>query len=104
MFIPDYRVMEKSLTLDYVNWAKAVFIKVTNLISMLIKTFMTHILQFFILRLLLRSMAEGRSFSGPNIWLRPKVKIAPTVQHWLFYMSAENSMLFIENLMFFIKI
>jgi hypothetical protein len=26
--------------------------------------------------------AEGQSLSGPNIRLRPKVKIAPTVQHW----------------------
>ena len=48
---------------------------------MLIKTFMTHVLQFFILRLRLRSTTEGRSFSGPNIWLRLKVKIKPTVQH-----------------------
>ena len=44
-------------------------------------TLMTHVLQFFILRLWLRSMAEGRSFSGANIRLRPKMKIAPTVQH-----------------------
>ena len=36
-----------------------------------------------ILRLRLRPTAKGRSFSGPNIRLRPKVKIAPTVQHWL---------------------
>ena len=43
---------------------------------------MTYVLHFFNLRLWLRSTAEGRSFSGPNIWLRPKVKIAPTVQHW----------------------
>ena len=42
---------------------------------------MTHVLQLFILRLRLRSTAEGRSFSWPNIWLRPKVKIVPTVQH-----------------------
>ena len=28
-------LMEKSLNLDYVNWAKAVFIKFTNLISMI---------------------------------------------------------------------
>ena len=39
------------------------------------------------LRLRLRPMAKGQSFSGPNIWLRPniwlwpKVKIVPTVQH-----------------------
>ena len=25
---------------------------------------------------------QGRSLSGPNIRLWPKVKIAPTVQHW----------------------
>ena len=37
---------------------------------------------FLILRLRLWSTAEGRSFLGPNIRLRPKVKIAPTVQHW----------------------
>ena len=37
---------------------------------------------FFILRLRLRPTAKGRSFSGPNIRLRPKVKIVPTVQHW----------------------
>jgi len=42
---------------------------------------MTHVLQFFILRLRLRSTAKDRSFSGPNIRLRPKVKMAPTVQH-----------------------
>ena len=36
---------------------------------------------FLILRLRLRSTAEGRSFSEPNIRLRPKVKIGPTVQH-----------------------
>ena len=33
---------------------------------------------FFILQLWLRPMAKGRSLSGPNIRLRPKVKIAPT--------------------------
>ena len=38
---------------------------------------------FFILRLWLRPTAKGRSFSGPNIRLRPKVKIVPTVQHWI---------------------
>ena len=43
---------------------------------------MTYVLCFFFLRLRLRSTAEGRSFSWPNIWLRPKVKIMPTVQHW----------------------
>ena len=37
----------------------------------------------FNLRLWLRPMAKGRSFSEPNIRLRPKMKIAPTVQHWL---------------------
>ena len=25
---------------------------------------------------------KAEVFLGPNIWLRPKVKIAPTVQHW----------------------
>ena len=33
------------------------------------------------LRLRLWPTAKGRSFSGPIIRLRPKVKIAPTVQH-----------------------
>ena len=42
---------------------------------------MTYVLCFFILRLRLRPTAKGRSLSGPNIRLRPKVKIAPTVQH-----------------------
>ena len=36
----------------------------------------------FILWLRLWSTAKGRSFSGPNIRLRPKVKKVPTVQHW----------------------
>ena len=40
---------------------------------------------FLILRLRLRPTAEGRSLSGPNIRLRPKVKIRPTVQHWCTY-------------------
>ena len=42
---------------------------------------MAYVLCFFILRLRLRPTAEGRSLSGPNIRLRPKVKIVPTVQH-----------------------
>ena len=42
---------------------------------------MTYVLHFFILRLRLRPTAKGRSLSGPNIRLRPKVKIVPTVQH-----------------------
>ena len=29
------------------------------------------------------SATATAKFSGPNIQLRPKVKIAPTVQHWL---------------------
>ena len=37
---------------------------------------------FFILRLWLQPTAKGRSLSEPNIRLRPKVKIAPMVQHW----------------------
>ena len=40
---------------------------------------------FLILRLRLRPMAKGRSLSGPNIRLRPKVKIAPRVQHYYSY-------------------
>ena len=40
-------------------------------------------LKFWNLLLWLRSTAEGQSFLWPNIWLRLKVKIAPTVQHWL---------------------
>ena len=35
----------------------------------------------FIFNLWLRPTAKGRSFSGPNIRLRPKVNIVPTVQH-----------------------
>ena len=46
--------------------------------------FLDIFFMFFILRLRLRPTAEGRSLSGPNIRLRPKVKIAPTVQHCLF--------------------
>ena len=46
------------------------------------KTFMTYVLLFFILRLRLWPTAKGQSFSGPNIRLRPKVTIAPTVQHY----------------------
>ena len=42
-------------------------------------------LTFFYPTALARPTAEGRSLSGPNIRLRPKVKIAPTVQHWLFH-------------------
>ena len=36
---------------------------------------------FLILQLRLQPTAKGRSFLGPNIRLRPKVKIVPTVQH-----------------------
>jgi hypothetical protein len=50
----------------------------------LFKTFIPYVLLFFILRLRLRPMVEGQSLSGPNIRLRPKVKIAPTVQHCFF--------------------
>ena len=57
--------------------------KFTNLVWMIAdQNFYDICFTFFILRLRLRSTAEGRSFSGPNIRLRPKVKIAPTVQHW----------------------
>ena len=38
-------------------------------------------LKFLILQLRLRSTAEGQSFLGPNIRLRPKVKNVATVQH-----------------------
>ena len=48
-------------------------IKFTNLSLMFLK--------FLILRLRLRSTAEGWSFLGPNIRLRLKVKIGPMVQH-----------------------
>lgn len=54
---------------------------------------MTHVLRFFILRLRLRPTAKGRTFSGPNIGLRPKVKIEPTVQHWLFASSLSGDLL-----------
>ena len=40
-----------------------------------IKTFMTYVLNFLILWLRLQSL------SRPNNWLRPKMIIAPTVQH-----------------------
>jgi hypothetical protein len=60
----------------------------------LIKTFITYVLRFFILRLRLRPMAVGRSLSGLNIRLQPKVKIAPTVQHWTIY---NFSMYFFSN-------
>ena len=42
---------------------------------------MTHVLKKF--DPTASATAEGRSLSGPNNWLRPKVKIAPTVQHWI---------------------
>ena len=45
---------------------------------------MTYVLRFFILRPWLQLKGKGRSFSGLNIWLRSKLKIAPTVQHWWF--------------------
>ena len=45
---------------------------------------------FFILRLWLQPTAKGRSLSGPNIRLRPKVKIKPTVQHWKDSLKAVN--------------
>ena len=45
---------------------------------------------FLILRLRLRSTVYGRSFSGPNIRLRPKVKIGPTVQHWRFQINSNG--------------
>ena len=50
-------------------------------------TFITYVLGFFILRLRLRPTAKGRSLSGPNIRLRPKVKIAPMVQHCKFFLQ-----------------
>ena len=49
---------------------------------MLIKTYDIWLKFFLILRLRLRPTAKGRSLSGPNIRLRTKVKIAPSVQHW----------------------
>ena len=49
--------------------------------SLLINIYDICIENFLILRLRLQSTAEGRSLSGPNIWLRPKVKNVATVQH-----------------------
>ena len=48
---------------------------------LLIKTFMTYLLKILILRLRLRPTAQGQSLSALNILLRPKAKIATTVQH-----------------------
>ena len=31
--------------------------------------------------------AYGRCFPGQNIWLRPNVKIVPTVQHWFLILT-----------------
>ena len=42
---------------------------------------MTSVVKIFILRLWPWPMTEGRSLEGPNIWLRPKLKIQPSVQH-----------------------
>ena len=59
------------------------FVKFTYLVGMIAgKHFYDTYFTFFIIRLRLRPTAKGRSFSGPNIRLRPKVKIEPTVQHW----------------------
>ena len=81
--------IEKSLNLDYVKlstkWWTAVFIFEIHQFSLndCWSELLWHMFYiFFILRLRLRPTAKGRSFSGPNIRLRPKVKIAPTVQHW----------------------
>ena len=50
----------------------------------------------FNLRLRLRPMANGWIFSGPNIRLRPKVKIAPTVQHcWALFIYPAKSNIFV---------
>ena len=57
-------------------------IKFINLVWMIAnQNFSDICFTYFILRLRLRPTAKGRSFSGPNIRLRPKFKIVPTVQH-----------------------
>ena len=65
------------------------------------QTFYDICFTFFILRLWLRPTAEGRSLSGPNIRLRPKVKIAPTVQHCN-SLTGITSKFRLEKLMLFI--
>ena len=45
---------------------------------------------FSILRLRLQPTAKGRSLSGPNLRLRPKVQIGPTVQHCTFDFTSER--------------
>ena len=59
-----------------------ILVQFTYLVGMIAdQNFYDICFTFFILRLRLRSTAEGRSFSEPNIRLRPKVKIASLVQH-----------------------
>ena len=63
-------LMEKSLNSDYVKlstkWWTAVFIKFTNLVWMITdQNFSDTCFSIFY------PTAKGRSFSGPNIWLRP---------------------------------
>ena len=82
--------MKESLDLDYLcqiehkmmNSCFQIRIQFTNLVWMIAdQNFYDICFTFFILRLRLRPTTKGRSLSGPNIRLRPKVKIAPTVQH-----------------------
>ena len=63
-----------------------ILVQFTYLVGMIAdQNFYDICFTFFILRLRLRSTAEGRSFSGPNIRQRLKVKIGPTVQHTDYY-------------------
>ena len=95
-------LMEKSLNLDYVKlrtkWWTAVFISNKihkfSLNDQWSKLLWRMFYNFLILRLRLRSTAEGRSFSGPNIRLRPKVKIVPTVQHCKSLLSTPSNVAF----------
>ena len=68
------------------NWAQSnkSRIEFINLVWMIAnQNFYDIYFTYSILRLRLRPMAKGQSFSGPNIRLRPKVKIVPMVQHCL---------------------
>ena len=88
------------------NWAQSneSRIKFINLVWMIAnQNFYDICFTYFILRLQLRPTVKGQSFSGPNIWLRSKVKIVPAVQHWMFDIilcgCAMHSMKFIGKVM-----
>ena len=65
--------------------SRDIFVRFTNLVEwLLIKTFMTCFMFFYRTAL---ATAYGRCFPGQNIWLRPNVKIVPTVQHWFLILT-----------------